>query len=108
MVDGAAATVICLTPVKSEAWVLDMFLRCRSLWADHIIISDQQSEDESREIARRYPKVTLLENPTSEYSEVKRQQQLIAAARAIPCPGKRILIALDADEILTANVLASA
>lgn len=108
MVDGAAATVICLTPVKSEAWVLDMFLRCTSLWADHIIISDQQSEDESREIARRYPKVTLLENPTSEYSEVKRQQQLIAAARAIPCPGKRILIALDADEILTANVLASA
>lgn len=96
-------TVICLTPVKNEAWILDRFLKCASLWADHIIIADQNSEDESREIARRYPKVTLIENPNTEFNEPERQKMLIAAARKIP--GPRLLVALDADEMLTANFM---
>jgi hypothetical protein len=97
--------VICLTPVKDEAWILERFLRCASVWADRIIIADQQSNDQSREIARRFPKVTLIENKSEAYNETDRQQLLINEARKIP--GPKILMTLDADEFLTANFMTS-
>jgi len=93
--------VICLTPVKNEAWILERFLKCASLWADHIIIADQGSTDNSREIALRYPKVTLVENPSSSFNEPERQRILLDAARKIS--DSRLLISLDADECLTSN-----
>lgn len=94
-------TVICLTPVKNEAWILERFLECASIWADHIIVADQKSDDGSREIARAFPKVTLVENPSPTFNESGRQKILLEAARRIT--GPRLLIALDADEFLTAN-----
>lgn len=97
--------VICLTPVLNEAWILERFLKCASLWADHIIVVDQQSTDGSREIAQRFPKVILVDNPSKTFNEPERQQHLIAEARRIP--GPRLLVALDADEFITANVLNS-
>jgi len=97
-------TIICLTPVKNEAWILDRFLQCASLWADHIIIADQ-STDNSAEIARRYPKVTVVHNPSAGFNEPERQKLLLAAARRIP--GPRLLITLDADEVFTANFMTS-
>lgn len=97
--------VFCLTPVKDEAWILERFLKCASLWADHIIIADQGSTDGSREIAQKFPKVTLIDNPAKEFNEPERQQMLIAEARRTP--GPKVFLALDADEFLTANFLAS-
>lgn len=97
--------LICLTPVKNEAWVLDIFLKCTSLWADHIIIADQNSTDGSQDIARKYPKVRLIENKSKDFNEPERQKMLIDEARKIE--GPRILFALDADEIFTANYLQS-
>ena len=97
--------IICLTPIKNEAWILDRFLKCASLWADHIIIADQGSTDNSREIALCYPKVTLVENPSSSFNEPERQKILLDAARKIP--GFHLLISLDADECLTSNFRSS-
>ena len=97
--------IIVLTPVRNEAWILRRFLKCTSLWADQIIIADQMSEDDPRAIAQAFPKVTVVENPHREYSEVARQRLLIEAARRIP--GPRVLMALDADEIMSANILDS-
>ena len=99
-------TVICLTPVRNEAWILDRFLKAASLWADHIIIADQMSTDGSREIALKYDKVKIIDNPDEEYDEAKRQKLLIKEARKIE--GPRLLITLDADEIFSPNILASA
>lgn len=98
-------SVICLTPVKNEAWILGKFLECASLWADHIIIADQSSDDGSREIASGFEKVTLLDNPHPNYDEQQRQKLLLEAARKLPSP--RLLIALDADEFLTPNIASS-
>lgn len=98
-------TVICLTPVKNEAWILGRFLKCASLWADQIIIADQSSDDGSREIALSYPKVTLIDNPMTVYNEYEMRSLLFDEARKIP--GPRLLIALDADEMLTANFMES-
>ncbi|HEY9692530.1 MAG TPA: glycosyltransferase family 2 protein [Oculatellaceae cyanobacterium] len=99
----SSPTIICLTPVKNEAWILDRFLKCTSLWADYIIVADQNSTDNSREIAQKYPKVTLIENPSATYNEQERQKILIEAARKIPVSGKRLLIALDADEFFVGH-----
>ena len=33
--------VICVTPVRNEAWIIEPFLRAAELWADHIILADQ-------------------------------------------------------------------
>ena len=97
--------VICITPIKNEQWILDNFIQCTSLWADYIIIADQNSTDKSKEIAQKYPKVILVDNPSSEYNESSRSKILIEAARHIPEP--RLIIALDADEMFTANFMCS-
>lgn len=93
--------LICITPVKNEAWCLDVFLMSTSQWADHIIIADQNSTDESREIATKYPKVKLIINTSESYDEGERQKLLINEARKID--GEKIIVALDADEVFTAN-----
>ena len=96
--------IICLTPVKNEAWILDRFIQCASLWADHIIIADQMSTDGSRDIALKYPKVYLIDNKSEEFNEPERQKLLLNAARRIQCLGRRkLLITLDADEFLSGN-----
>jgi hypothetical protein len=101
-------TFICLTPVKNESWILDRFLQCASTWADHVVVADQQSDDDSRSIARRYPKVHLVDNDSDAYDEGARQRLLLREARSLPAEGRRILIALDADEMLSANWMSSA
>ena len=94
--------VVVMTPVKNEAWILDRFLAVTSQLADHIVVADQNSSDESVAICRQYPKVSLIENKSEQYDEASRQLLLIAKAREVS-PGPRILLALDADEILAAN-----
>lgn len=98
-------TIICLTPVKNEAWCLDDFLKSASLWADYIIICDQFSTDGSREIASQYPKVRLIDNPSLTFNEPERQKMLIDEARKIAVEGKRLLITLDADEMFSPDFL---
>ena len=97
--------IICMTPIKNESWILDRFLKCASLWADHIIIADQSADNVSEEIAIRFSKVKLIKNVSQSYNEQERQKLLIDVARQFPSP--RLLIALDADEMLTANFLDS-
>lgn len=98
-------TVICITPVRNEAWILDRFMKAASVWADRIIVADQLSDDGSPEIVAKYPKAVLIRNTSEAFNEPERQKLLIDEARKIP--GKRLLIALDSDEFLTANVLTS-
>lgn len=98
-------SVVCVTPVKNEEWILDRFLRCASTWADHIIVLDQCSTDRSREIAAGHSKVRLIADDHPEYDEPRRQRILLEAAREIP--GRRIVMALDADEALSAETLSS-
>ena len=52
--------IITLMPVRNEAWVLPHSLACLSAFCDVILVSDQSSEDESREICRRFPGLQAL------------------------------------------------
>jgi len=98
--------VITLTPLKNDAWILPRFLEVTSRFSDLIIVADEGSTDGGLEILRRFPKVTVIDNSRGDYDEAARQNLLIAKAReAVPLP--RIMVALDADEILAANALQS-
>lgn len=99
--------VIVLTPIKNEAWILNQFLTITSEFADHIIILDQLSTDGSIEIAKAFDKVVLMQNSNENYDEAYRQQLLIDKARSLYPHNKRILIALDADELISADGVAS-
>src|SRR5437660_66806 len=74
--DSQRATVICVTPVRNEEWILERFLLCASLWADYIIVADQGSDDDTPRIAASHPKVTLIENSSPAYDEAARQKLL--------------------------------
>lgn len=97
--------IICLTPVKNEAWIIERFLQCASLWADHIVLADQQSTDGTINIASRFPKVKIIDNATKDFNEPERQALLVSEARKIK--GKKLILALDADECLSANFIES-
>jgi len=96
--------IIVLTPIKNEDWILDRFLSVTSQFADIIIIADQNSTDNSKNIYPKYPKVHVIENNSTTYDEAERQILLINKARELE-PGPKILLALDADELLAANAL---
>jgi hypothetical protein len=96
---------ICLTPTRNEAWIVERFLAAAKCWASHIIVVDQQSSDETLPRLTTTPGVEVVINESPAYDESYRQNLLISRARAIP--GKRVLIALDADEALSANCISS-
>lgn len=96
--------IVVITPIKNEVWILDRFLAVTSQFADCIIIADQNSTDESLDICKKYPKVILIKNDSDEFNEAERQLLLIKTARKL-IPEHKIILALDADEILAANAL---
>lgn len=99
--------IVVITPVKNEAWILDRFLSVTSQFADYIIIADQNSTDGSQSICKKYPKVILIENKAEKFNEAERQLLLIKTARDLVQEHK-IILALDADEILAANATKTA
>ena len=95
--------IIVLTPVRNEAWVLRAFLEATSLWADHIIIADQMSTDGSREIAKEFSKVILLDNNRKEMHQAETRKLLFDEAKKIE--GDKILFAIDSDEFLSGDFI---
>jgi hypothetical protein len=96
---------ICLTPTRNEAWILHHFLRAAQLWATHVIVADQQSTDGTWETLQEAQGVQPIRNDSPSYDESHRQRLLLEQARLLP--GRRVLVALDADEALSANALSS-
>ena len=95
---------LCLTPVRNEAWIIDRFLSAATSWANHVIVADQGSTDGTLAKLERTG-VDVVINDSPAYDEDHRQRLLINRARQLGT--NRILIGLDADEALSANVLSS-
>ena len=96
--------IIALIPIKNEDWILESSLTNISRWADHIIIADQMSTDHSREICKKFPKVTLIDNLNEGHSN-KVRWQLLDEARKIE--GNNLIVCIDADEILVPDTFAN-
>ena len=95
--------LICLSATRNYGWVTRAFCEANSRWADYIIIVDQMSTDETREICATYDKVILIDDQDMSYSETRRCVMALNRARQIE--GDKILIYLAIDEILPANWL---
>jgi hypothetical protein len=96
---------ICVTPVRNEAWIIDPFVAAAKTWASDVVVADQGSTDGTLERLQERSGVSVVINDSPVYDESHRQRLLLERARQIP--GKRLLIGLDADEALSANVSTS-
>ena len=93
---------IVVMPVKNEDWILEKTLSAISLWADHIIIADNNSTDETIEICKKYSKVNVIKNEAV-YHNSNVRKELLDAARNFD--GYNFIMSLDADEIPTTHIL---
>jgi len=93
-------SVVCLTPMRDEAWVLERLIRTTLAWADELILLDHGSGDGSRELAAQHDRVHVVDGADTGFDETAWRRRLLAEARARharPC----VLVALDADEVLS-------
>jgi hypothetical protein len=96
----SAASVICLIPMRDEAWVLERTIRTTLTWADELILLDQGSTDGSRELAAQHDRVHVVDEMDLRFDETARRARLLAEARKRH-PEPRVLVGLDADEVLS-------
>ena len=92
---------ICLTPTRNEKWIIGPFVTAAKQWADRVVVVDQGSTDGTLEELQSKPDVDVVINESVEFDEHHRQELLLSAARETS--EKRILFALDADEVFSAN-----
>jgi Glycosyl transferase family 2 len=97
--------VILCCPTRNEASNLKRMIPSWSTFTDHIIIADQNSNDDTKVIAAQFEKVILINNSDNDYNETNRIKLLVEKAREIS--DSAILLFLDADETLSGNVLDS-
>lgn len=95
---------IVVMPIKNEGWILDCSLSCASLWADHIIVADQSSTDNSAKICQSYKKVIYILNEATNLDQSYARQILLEKTRDL-FGNDNIILALDADEILSSNFI---
>lgn len=99
--------LIGLMPVRNEAWVLGFSARVALQWCDQLELLDHASTDCTRRIMREiqieHPnRVSVTPESNPEWDEMCHRQALLDAARY----GRATHIAMiDADEILTANLI---
>lgn len=99
--------IVGIMPVRNEDWILGFSLRVALEWCDFVICCDHGSTDYSHEIMRDVAKETdgrvLIQNVDSEtWHEMAMRQRLLVDAREI---GAKYVALVDADEVVTANVL---
>lgn len=90
--------VIALLPVRNEAWVLRHSLPCLSTLCDVVLVSDQNSEDASREICREFANVEVIASRDAQICEQARWA-LWDAARSYD--GRNLIWCTDADELVS-------
>lgn len=101
--------LVSITPARNESWVLGLSLRALLRWVDAAVVLVHASTDDTLEIAStvagEYPgRVTVLQEGDRVWREMRDRQRLLEAARR--CGGTHIA-AIDADEVLTGNLLPS-
>ncbi len=101
--------IVAIMPVRNEAWVLGLSARAVLMWADELVVLDHYSMDETLQICDqlrseygdRFHKWTEL-NPV--WEEMRHRQMLLDRARQ---RGATHVAIIDADEVLTGNLLAN-
>lgn len=96
-----------LVPVRNEDWIIGISLRAALRWCDSAVVLLHACTDRSAEIvaevAAEYPgRVTVIEESGDQWTEMVHRQWMLQAARE---GGATHIALIDADEILTGNIL---
>lgn len=99
--------IICGMPVRNEAWCLGATARAVLQWCDGLIILNHCSRDRSMhiigDVVFEYPgRVSWMMQDGEVWEEMAHRQRLLEACRS-KCATHIVIV--DADEILTANLL---
>jgi len=97
--------VILCCPVRNELHNLTRLLPAWNMYVDQIVVADQMSTDGTREYLSGFDNVHIIENRNPEFNEPARKRMLVDKARSLASGA--ILLFLDADETLSANVTTS-
>ncbi|MEI8248963.1 MAG: glycosyltransferase [Candidatus Taylorbacteria bacterium] len=95
--------IIALIPIKNEAWILKTCLSSLKKYTDEIIVMDDNSTDESVNIAQSFG-ATIYKNDTNNvtyFSEYKVRERLLQIGRERQ--GTHFIF-LDADETFSSNI----
>ncbi len=101
--EGEAVKIVAIMPVRNEDWILGMTARALLKWVDELVILDHCSTDASRDIEGQLKfedpfRVCLMRDDNPVWDEMR----LLERARI--CDATHI-VTVDADEILTSNLL---
>ena len=96
-----------LMPVRNEDWVLGLSARVALMWCDQLVLAIHQSSDGSRDIMHKlgneFPgRISVREDYGWEWREMSQRQMMLVETREL---GATHVAIIDADEILTANLL---
>ena len=99
--------LIGLMPVRNEAWVLGLSARVALMWCDELVIRVHGSTDDSHAIAlavaREFEgRVHVLLDYGTRWDEMRHRQNMLEVARD---EGATHIAIIDADEVLTGNIL---
>ena len=96
--------VVVICPVKNESWIIQEFLNAASSFADHIILGDHGSTDNTVQLASQNSKVTIVASKQSGFEEAARRNELLAEARKFGLGN--VVLSIDADEMLDPRFIA--
>ncbi len=99
-----------ILPVRNEAWCLGLSARVALMWCDELLIllhaCEDRSQDIVHEIYREFPgRITIAARAMGDWDEMEHRQRLLSIAREQKATHIAII---DADEILTGNLLPEA
>jgi len=102
--------LIATIPVRNEAWVVGLSARVALMWCDEIVILNHASCDRTvdllGELQREHSgRVHVVSVPEAAWSEMQHREYMLELARA---KGATHIAIVDADEILTGNLLGTA
>lgn len=107
---AARGRLVALMPAKNEAWIIGLSLTAALMWCDGVIVYDHASTDGTRQIIEEVMRghvgrIRVIAGNEPAWNEMRIRQQLLEAAREQRAD--RVAL-IDADEILTANLLPAA
>ncbi len=101
--------IVGVLPVRNEDWILGLSARAALMWMDELIIHLHACTDNSKSIALRVAReyedrVVVIGDEKPVWEEMRHRQALLETARVLYATHIAIV---DADEVLTGNLLTS-
>jgi Glycosyl transferase family 2 len=99
--------LIGLMPVRNEDWVIGLTARVALMWCDELVILNHASDEGAvmLDILHESPaRVQITDEHDEQWKEMEHRQKMLRIARA---NGATHIAIIDADELLTGNLLGS-